>query len=573
MSLRLVVPGLALATSMVSCGQIPSSISFESVSPDHPQITDIATLVFKLQDYRGIPLAGSPVSFRLSNDTTKGVTLTPTAAVSDKGSGEVRVQVAVAGTASTVTVIADAGGGKVALSPPITFAGSFANGRQLTFQCGPFGGPVSGGIHALGAYDPARHLIDGTEVDCFAHVADKNGDGIPNAQVSFLTEAGAITPTATTSNDHEGAATVTYKVTYPLPRPTDKGSSFTWSPPNDDIHTGAYFVPLWMEPFNWTVNPLGTLLMGSPAWNGAQLSEPWREDPILKDNAGKPMINNPRDNLVTIIAFTNGEEGYTDANGNNRWDDGEPFDDLTEPFIDSNDNGTWDAPSMNCLAIAENETYCVSDPGEKFVDVNADTQWNGKNGQWDANTTIWVAERITWTGIPYNAGDLELRGVTDDYNGTYPVVKVAQIGLGSPAPPVRVHCNENVVFSFPISDPWWNTMAQNGQDDGCTAGQALGMKAVDAAGTHTGMFFTYPAIRDYQFSVADALPRMPAPMTDTPNCFEAPNCNEAAGCAMNCCPPIPFYVVVNCQFTASPKNGYKALVTAEVNGLISRNTH
>src|SRR5262249_19892685 len=159
-----------------------------------------------------------------------------------------------------------------------------------------------------------------------AHVADHNGDGIPNAQVSFLTEAGSITPTATTSPDHEGAATVTYKVGYPLPHPTEP-QVFTWAPTNDDMHTGDYLVPLWMEPFNWTDNPLQTLLTGSPALNGNQLNEPWRLDPIVRDSMGKQVKNNPRDNLVTIIAFTNGEEGYTDTNGNNRWDDGEPFDD------------------------------------------------------------------------------------------------------------------------------------------------------------------------------------------------------------------------------------------------------
>ncbi|MCA0211962.1 MAG: Ig-like domain-containing protein [Proteobacteria bacterium] len=45
---------------------------------------------------------------------------------------------------------------------------------------------------------------------------------------------------------------------------------------------------------------------------------------------------------VTILAYTPGEEDFTDINGNNRWDAGEAFGDLGQAFRDSNENNTYD---------------------------------------------------------------------------------------------------------------------------------------------------------------------------------------------------------------------------------------
>ncbi len=69
-------------------------------------------------------------------------------------------------------------------------------------------------------------------------------------------------------------------------------------------------------------------------------------------------IANPRDGLVTVIAYVPGEEGFADVNRNGQYDAGEPFVDLGEPFVDANDSGEWDTT-------------------EWFADVNG-------NGKWDA---------------------------------------------------------------------------------------------------------------------------------------------------------------------------------------------
>lgn len=48
------------------------------------------------------------------------------------------------------------------------------------------------------------------------------------------------------------------------------------------------------------------------------------------------------DGLVTIIAYTSGEEAFVDTNGNSNYDDGETFTDLEEPYLDNNFNGSFD---------------------------------------------------------------------------------------------------------------------------------------------------------------------------------------------------------------------------------------
>jgi len=51
----------------------------------------------------------------------------------------------------------------------------------------------------------------------------------------------------------------------------------------------------------------------------------------------------PTNGRVTLLAYTEGDEPFIDANGNNKYDVGETFYDMGQPFLDSNENGVWDA--------------------------------------------------------------------------------------------------------------------------------------------------------------------------------------------------------------------------------------
>ncbi|MDY0058202.1 MAG: hypothetical protein RBU45_00190 [Myxococcota bacterium] len=107
---------------------------------------------------------------------------------------------------------------------------------------------------------------------------------------------------------------------------------------------------------------------------------------------GEPVIDaavpnvNPRDGLVTILAFAAGEEAFADANGNGEYDEGEQFVDLPEPFVDYDDDS-------------------IRDEFEPFIDLpdelgNYDGVWNDGNDRWDRSTTIWTETRLMYTGLP-----------------------------------------------------------------------------------------------------------------------------------------------------------------------------
>lgn len=113
-------------------------------------------------------------------------------------------------------------------------------------------------------------------------------------------------------------------------------------------------------------------------------------DPIdVEPMTGEPshldmgLIHNPRDGLLTMVFYTDGMEGFVDANGDGQYNPGESFAgyDLGEPFVDTNDNNDYDT-------------------GEQFIDLDENGQWSPANGGWDEDTKIWTSTKIMFTGRP-----------------------------------------------------------------------------------------------------------------------------------------------------------------------------
>ncbi|MBM7115125.1 hypothetical protein [Archangium primigenium] len=504
--------GLAVCVAITSgvlaaCGSpLPATLEFVDVAPAQPRLGEITTLRFRAIDARGQPQPGVTMTFEVQGPVTD-VELNPPEATTDATTGIASTQVvAKGGRVSSVVVVARVGE-KAATSPAVTFAGSNSTSRQFTFQCGPISGPSSGGVHAIGAYDDTRNLIAGVKLNCTAHVADRNGDGIAGAQVSFLTEAGTIGPSSVSLTDVVGNATVLYKTSLPLPQDVEP-ATFSWNPLNDEIHTGEYLAPLWMHPFEWSEDPI-TNFGKAPT-----LAEPRRVDPVrqvFKDGKLVTPTNNPRDNLVSMIAITSGEEAYDDLNNNGVYDQGEPFVDLTEPFVDNNDNGTWDA-------------------GERYVDANGNGKWDGKNGKFDAVGLIWVQERILWTSWPHER----------DRNPTLSKSVVLQVDPKATTGLIIGKFGALAV-SFIVSDPWFNSIARNADDDGCEGG-VVGPIALDKL--TVGKAFTYPAFTYMRYVVKDT--RDPATVPQPPDYTV----------------PIAWEARAGCSFTASPEAGHRVLLPA-----------
>jgi hypothetical protein len=482
---------------------LPATLEFVDQSPLQPKLGEITTLRFRAIDSRGQPQPGVRIVFE-TQAPVSGVEINPPEATTDVGTGIASTQViAKGGRVSSVVVIARVEDLMVT-SPAVTFAGSSSNSRQFTFQCGSIAGDGSGGVHAIGAYDETRHLIAGVKVNCIAHVADRNGDGIAGAQVSFLTEAGTIGPSATSVTDVVGNAEVVYKTSLPMPDDVPPGT-FSWTPLNDETHTGEYIAPLWMHPFMWQDDPIAGYL------KEPTLQEPRRQDPI---RPGKE--NNPRDNLASMIAVTTGEEAFDDNNNNGVRDAEEPYVDLTEPFVDNNDNGTWDLK-------------------ERYVDANGNGKWDGKNGKYDTITLIWVQERLLWTGWPH---DLD-RDLTSR-NPKAVVRQLVPAPSGIPLKNVRNMLKfDAYVASFLLADPWFNSIARNSESDGCQNGS---VGPVEVSTFLQGMAFTYPPFTLMTYAVKDVRdPAANPPAPDYPR-------------------PIAYSVSAPCSFTASPEQGHAVIV-------------
>ena len=79
-------------------------------------------------------------------------------------------------------------------------------------------------------------------------------------------------------------------------------------------------------------------------------------------------VGDPRPGRATVFAMADGEESFIDANNNNRYDPGELFEDLGEPFIDKNEDGQFTGAYKNLIVN--------TDEGEVSYPIAADAKGN-----------------------------------------------------------------------------------------------------------------------------------------------------------------------------------------------------
>ena len=306
-----------------------------------------ALVTFIIRDSQGNPAANVPVSFSISNPPT-GTTVSGAGVSNAQGLVSANVTSGqVIGVFSVQARVTDVISTR---SANIGIRGITPSNRNFTFQCSP----VNQSVYTTPYLDQPTDKI----FPCKVKLSDRYGNPIGiSTPIQFKTEAGSIPNAASTtpyevggSNTEEGAALVNFN---------------TW---------GGPAAPRDVAP----------LQADNAQKPNARLAEPSSTDGTT--------VRNPRDGLVTLIAYVRGEEFFHDLNGNGIYDEGEPFYDQGEPFVDANDNGTWDRDEL-------------------FVDVNNDGQWNGPNGTYDADTTIWTFTHVlytgyvAWAGLRWNGGE------------------------------------------------------------------------------------------------------------------------------------------------------------------------
>jgi hypothetical protein len=195
----------------------------------------------------------------------------------------------------------------------------------------------------------------------------------------------------------------------------------------------------------------------------------------------------PANGRVVVLAYALGEESFTDQNGNGIYDPGEIYNDMPEPFLDSNENGTRDATEL-------------------FVDTNANGVYDGGNGQFNG---ISVNPLVT---APTTIHDRV--SITIVFSGSGADITLADIPTGTVA---LDHCadgvafaNNPVTFKVNIVDVNGNVMPAGTKIDfSTTNGTIVSMPVswtMPNSSAQTNGTFTYTVIMESDATQATAAP-------------------------------------------------------------------
>ncbi|MGI5860747.1 MAG: hypothetical protein ACOX6T_01680 [Myxococcales bacterium] len=284
-----------------------------------------------------------------------------------------------------------------AFSPSIGIRGTTPANHAFHLVCTPFNIPAY-----VSEVPPADY-----SATCSVKLVDRlnNPVGVPTT-VNFKVEAGAIPVEVTTvpysagsSNTNEGTA-INYFSTIGF-----------WPP--DDVS------PLPALPNQWPI--------------------PRDAEPSVAEGG---RTRNPRDGLVTVLAYVRGEEYFNDDNQNGRYDLGETFIDQGEPFLDINDNGVRDRNEF----FVDIPTCPETNPACADHEMVPNGRWDGPNGKYDPDTTIWNEAKILYTGRPSPVHSYVAAGS--------PPVKITSFGTLERGEAMRLY---GFFPDLNLNRPWANT--------------------------------------------------------------------------------------------------------------------
>jgi hypothetical protein len=145
----------------------------------------------------------------------------------------------------------------------------------------------------------------------------------------------------------------------------------------------------------------------------------------------------PRPGRVTVLAYTDGEESFIDANNNNRYDPGELFEDLGSLYMDNDENGLFNASYQNLITLTNEGEFSYPMP----KDLAAIPPWNSTGtAACPTNSNVGLSVQSTcngtWNGltkvrrsivIVFSGGEIGQKTVDYDYDASIPSYKRTEV--------------------------------------------------------------------------------------------------------------------------------------------------
>ena len=318
-----------------------------------------AQVTFLVTDAVGNPIVGAKVTFSILNAGALGLTFVSTATTN--GAGQATTTVSSGSQIGAFAVNADVIPNVIQTqSPTLGVVGVYPTNATMTFDCDTQNIPAYVSNNPPAAYT----------ANCTITLADRFNNRVgTGTSVFFKTESGTVPNSVKTvafdpnnpTNPAMGTGVIQFQT------------------------TGGTWPPIDVAPF--------------PALTSAQqpFPGPRQLEPSYTDMGG--VTRNPRDGLITIMAYVTGEKWYSDTNGNGSWDLGEPFVDQGDPYLDSNDDN-------------------IRGPNELCIGSGPDGGCQGTSGTYAGNVNVWIETRILVTDRP--AGGFSVSAGSAPYVGLFP---------------------------------------------------------------------------------------------------------------------------------------------------------
>lgn len=392
--------GISLvAKSTISIDGSPAgSIEFISAEPKVIALkgtggvgrSETSEVTFKVVDENGVPKANQNVTFTESTN------------VGELSLGQYEAQTNAEGLVKTIVRA-----GNVATSVIITATIDLDGDGETDLSSQSTELVVSTGLPDQNSFslsadvlNPEAWARDGVEVNVTARLADHFNNPVPDGTaVTFSAEFGAVDSSCVTTN---GACTVIWRSQAPRsPNPMFRGI---------DPKTGEVT----------TTKVIGSSCPHAPESETLGFPCPYTNETFATETESAEIggLGQVYGNRVTIWAHTVGEESFTDSNGNGRFDADEAFSDMTEAFIDHNEDGVFGGKLMDgtpeigassatvgeagtgigplCYKqradLADLSCFAAGGDNEEFIDFNSNGEFDISDGRYNGTLCSESAE-------------------------------------------------------------------------------------------------------------------------------------------------------------------------------------